>query len=243
MPHDPTLDDEDDALDYELEPVDAHVLEQESLRAQDTIKKAQQAVDINEVYNQIDRAKDLDFDWEKIRPRFNIKSLLIVTAVMAVVLAAWRLGLFDGAAFAGLISLVLLSLATLHAWTDLRERRRQERLRERHARALARARGDDVPDEDEEEERSFGDEFFELASTVPRYGLRDLMIATAVVALVLWILLRIGLTESALLMGAFALAGVIAEAMGADPPPAFRLAWLVSVVGYCLITIGRALVA
>ena len=242
MPDQPLLDDEDDGLDYELEPIDEHVLRQEELRVKEQIAKAEAAVDVDEVYRQLNQPDDIDFDWKKIKPQFSIKSLLIVTAVIATILAAWRIGFFNGSVFAALVALVLLTLGTIFAWTDLHQRRREEALQARHARKLARARGDDVPTDDEDlpEPKGIVEDLFDLVSRRPQFSTRDLLMTTAGVAVLLWFVVRLGPAPSALLMGLFALAGVTAEAFGANPPPMFRLVWWLSVLGYCLITLGHA---
>lgn len=236
----PPYDYEDDGLDYEVEPVDEYVLQQEALRAREQVEEAKAAVDVDALYRDLNARDELDFDWEKFRPRFSIKNLLVVTAVLAVLLTSWKIGMFNGHAFAALISLALLALGSAYAWVELREQRRRELIQERNARLIARARGDDAPDDEPLDMKSLEEEAAELLKARPRFRIRDLMLATAGMSVLLWMVTRIGVGASATLMGFFALGGLVAEALGADPPPSVRLAWWLSIVGYCLVTLGSA---
>ena len=229
-------------FDYELEPVDEHVTQVAQQRVEEEVLEAEKKIDIDAVYRDMHRHEDIDFDWEKLRPRFSIKALLILTAVIACLMAAWQIGFFNQSTFTALLALTLLTLSSLYTWIEFYEERRKKTVAEIHSRRRARLEGEDLPEEEDPvEPKGLVEELISTITQKPQFGIRDLMIATAGVALLLWLVLQVGPTRAALLMGFVAVVGVIAEASGANPPLAMRMVWWLSVVGYCMITFGRAL--
>ena len=233
----------DDDLEYEVEPVDAEVLRLGEERAKQRVAEAEAAVDVDQVYRDIDNRSDYDFSWEEIKLRFGVRGLLIATAVVAILLGAWQAGLFNGATFAGMIAASLLVLGTGHVLAEFRERRRLEFAQARHEASLARARGEEVTEDPPPPPEGFVEEIKDLIRSRSQFSVREMLIATAIACALSWLISLFGLERSAILMGLFALFGLGLDAIGFDLPPAFRLTWWLSVVLYCLLTLGSAAAA
>ena len=84
-------DDSDDA-ELELEPLDPEVMAAEERRAAEAIEVHRTAIDVNEVYRDLDANRDSEIveEWvdrlRNFRFQFQVKHLLILTAVVAVLL-------------------------------------------------------------------------------------------------------------------------------------------------------------
>jgi hypothetical protein len=132
--------DEDDGEDYELEPPDPAVLEAEKRRAEETVAATRQSIDIDAVYREADRdhAGEILNEWVRnFRPQFQIKHLLIATAVIAVLLVLWQFGMLADS----LMMMLMASVFGLYMYLQWKERqyqaeaarRRQEMYDERRA--------------------------------------------------------------------------------------------------------------
>lgn len=144
---------EDD--DYELEPPDEEVTRNQQRRAQEELAKAQRAIDVDAVYRDLGPRDDLGDLVASVRPRFSVRSILVATTAVAVVLGIGGSGLLNGTTFAIFLCLVLVGLGAAHGWLNYQEHKRQEeaiaRRREelREARRGAGAEREGVEEEDE----------------------------------------------------------------------------------------------
>ena len=80
------ISDEDDDFEYEVEPVDEEVLAGEKARARLEVARAENAVNVDTVYQELNAPTDLDGLAGEIKLRFSVRTLLIATTVIAVLL-------------------------------------------------------------------------------------------------------------------------------------------------------------
>jgi hypothetical protein len=89
-PKRPAAASDDDDVELELEPVDAEILAAAKRRAEETVVAASRAIDIDEIYRDAEPGGDAPLPtdlFKNIRYQFQVKHLLIATAVIAVLLA------------------------------------------------------------------------------------------------------------------------------------------------------------
>ena len=144
--HDSTNDDELDD-DLELEPVDPEILKHRQERAKQKTREAEDAIDINAVFEQDDLDDPIDLEQLK-KFRFTTRHLLIVTAVLAMVMTMYI-------KLDGCMGLFVSGCVALGAgwWFVLREERRRlekiaarrERYAERHAARRSVEDGEPTP--------------------------------------------------------------------------------------------------
>src|SRR5580765_757869 len=85
---------DDDDVELDVEPPDAEVLAHEKRRAEKLVEVSEMSIDVDEIYRDLEQrdAPALPFKLpEKIRFQFQVKHMLIATAVLAVVLTMGRL--------------------------------------------------------------------------------------------------------------------------------------------------------
>ncbi len=135
-----TADVEDDDAELELEPPDAEVLAAEERRAQEAIDATMMSVDIDEIYRDADRRDGDEFldKWARdFRFQFQVKHLLIATAVLAIALTLWRLELLGTT----LAILFMLSIAGAYLYVQWQEKKQQQEADRRRREMYARQRG------------------------------------------------------------------------------------------------------
>ena len=136
--------------DYELEPLDPEVLAAEQRRAAAAIDVHRTAIDVDEVYRDVDANRDSEIMQElarrlrSFRFQFQIKHLLILTAVVAVLLTLHKLGVGLVTFFAFLI---MGGVAGLTLYLKLEENKRQEAADRRRRKDVRRAAGPAGPAE------------------------------------------------------------------------------------------------
>ncbi len=116
-PPDQPSDDEE----LELEPPDESIAERKKQAALDAIRSS---IDIDEIYREADRNRGSEIleNWARnFRFRFQVKHLLIATAVLAIVLTLIKLKLF----WTTLIVSIMLSVASLYAYLKWEERKHE----------------------------------------------------------------------------------------------------------------------
>src|SRR5688572_17703666 len=119
-----TADVEDDDAELELEPPDAQVIAAEERRAKETIEASMMSVDIDEVYRDADRrdgGEILDKWVRDFRFQFQVKHLLIATAVLAIAMTLWRLELLGTA----LAMFFMVSIVAVYMYVQWLERKQQ----------------------------------------------------------------------------------------------------------------------
>ena len=232
---------DDDEL--ELEPVDPDILAGERDRAQKKVRQAEEAVEYDDLYEESEHKDPVDFDALK-HIRFTTRHLLIAMALLAIFLTLVRLTDFV------LGSVVFFVAALSFGWWYVKreesrrtaelERRRKE-FNERKKRALSGeesrpSRG--LPPVTFEEEPRPERKPFRVA-----YSVRDLLIAITIAAVLLGVGRWVGGTDKlALLLGLTALAGLVAGALGLDPPKQVTLAWFWLLAIYIGVSLIAAIV-
>lgn len=241
-------DDEGDDGDYELEPVDEHVTRHAKNLARDEVTRAGHAVDIDKVYQELEGRVETDFSWEPGKFSFGIKHLLIATGAFALMLGFWRMGFFSTGGFSALIALALVVLGAIHTFFDWRDRRRREAVLARQRYDQGRAKGEigiDVPPP-EVPPSNLSDAWEDVQHDLRqflRFGIRELLIITAVVAVMMTVVLAIGIGPTAVLVGMFALGGLGLQALDFDLPRPVRIAWWASILAYCVLTVVGTIIS
>jgi len=241
----PVDDDEDDGLDYEVEEVDPAVLAHQQEQARQQLDQAKRAIDVDAVYRELERRDD--FDLEGFELRFGVRSLLALTAGVAVLLGLWKVGAFNGHTFAALVCLSLIGLTAAHAWLGRRERLRQAEVvafRRRQLREARRASGivdDEDDDEADEPAPSAGGDGMLSVLRSPKFSLGEMMLAATAATVVVALLAFAGsFTGAAAALGMLALIGFALQAADVDVPRPAVLAWWLALTGYCVLTLVTA---
>ncbi|QDU87513.1 hypothetical protein Pla175_08750 [Pirellulimonas nuda] len=237
-PADAWLDaDAEDGDEYELEAPDQAIIEGERLRAEHDIRKASAAIDINDAYKRLED-DPLNLPDEGFQYRFQIKHLLIATGLIAVFISLAKL---QGAAVAA-ITLTFMLLVTGHLYISWQERARERRAdRMRRADRIRRQGVADGLSEAEIEEEigeELDDEPDEKVPVRLQFSLKHLMIAMTVTPLLLGLIVVTGGAQVlAMLIGLVALAGLIANVLGYEPPPNVAIGWWGLLLVYVLYSV------
>jgi hypothetical protein len=253
--------DESDDDEYELEDPDPEL---EERRRKAILESLEPTIDIDEIYREADRDRGSEIleNWVRnfgFRFRFQVKHLLVATAVLAIVMTLARFELF----WTSLIVLIMLSVAGLYVYLTFEQQKQQaeaHRKREavyarRRAQLAARAAGH-VPGEPlEARERAMPEtpappDEIELARQEAQvkepirfqFSLRQLIMAMTTAAVLLG-LVRIlgGPAAMATLLGIVALVGLFVYAMGYEPPQIMIFGWWFTLVLYVLATAFTAI--
>ncbi len=234
--NDPHLDDDDG--EYELQPVDPEILEMERQRAERKTREAHVAVDLDEVYEEVEQADPVSFEDLK-NFRFTTRHLLIATAVLSLVLTAWNLGEWMGMFIVGVVTLAAGWFFVLYKERQAvatRERQRQEV----EDRVAAQRAGDS---EFAKRPVSVKLETTWNASNEPAFNpfsfsLKQLfgaMTAAAIfLALVRWLG---GPNQAALMFGVIAMLGLLLHVCGFETPGLLILGWWLLLVMYILVSL------
>lgn len=251
----------DDDSEYELEPPDAAVLAADERRAKEAIEATRRSIDIDEIYREEsrDRGGEILQEWTRnLKFRFQVKHLLIGTAVLAIALTLWRWGILGTT----LVILMMLSIAGLYLYLQWQEkkqrdeadRRRQEMYSRRRANFETRGgsaadAGDDakaepiapppaLPNEtDEVWQESMAQEKFRI-----RFSLRELMLAMTTAAVIFGLVYTLGgAANTATLLGFVGLIGLVVHALGFEPPEIVVLGWWLILVLYVVLSIVAAM--
>jgi membrane protein implicated in regulation of membrane protease activity len=218
---------DDDDYELELEPVDPEVLAMERRHAAERVEAAASRIDVDELYGDTGGYSDLTVDWSQVKQfRFTTRHLLIATAFLAILLTLFRL-LY---ATKAIVIIAAVALAAGWIWA-MRLERKKELERERRR---AEFFGKTAPAES-------ADERLEPAEQAPRaefkfaFSIKELLITTAVCAVVLALVRLIGPEAMSVTLGAAALVGLVVNAMGYDPPRHVVLGWWLLLVMYLLV--------
>lgn len=248
--------DADDA-ELELEPVDPAVLAAEKRQAAEAIEAHRKAIDINEVYRDLDANRDSEIlsDWlarlRSYRFRFQVKHLLVLTAVVALLLAVRGL---LGIGFGSMIVVMfMLAIGGVSLVLKLEENKRQEDANRRRQKMYAerraqqaRAAGLPVEPDDELDESPPP----AAPSTPPpptrafrwQFSLGQLLAVMTVAALLLGVASFAGGTATiATLCGLAALAGFVVVALGYEPPEIVVFGWWMLLALYVVLSLFSAI--
>ncbi|QDT70002.1 MraY-like glycosyltransferase [Planctomycetes bacterium MalM25] len=244
------ISEEDDDFEYEVEPVDEQVLANEKARAQMEVARAENAIDVDAVYQELDSHGDLDAVMSEFKARFSLRTLLIAMTVIAVVLGLAGSTLFNGAGFAALICLSLFGLGTAHMWLNFQERKRREAVLAKRDRQLERARRlaedpnwvPDPEDEDEPPSEAVPNPLAELLGIVtraPRFTLAEMLLGMTLAVVIVTLLRLTGSPAgAAVALGAVTVTVFAMQAADMDVPRPLLIAWWLSLAGYCLLTLA-----
>jgi hypothetical protein len=256
--------DDTDDDELEVEPPDADVIASEERRAQEAIEATNATIDIDEIYRDAGRERSGEIleNWFrdfKFQYRFQVKHLLIATAVLAIVLTLAKRGMLGTT----VVLFVMISVAGLYFYLQWQEkkaqdeatRRRQEMYVRRRAHMMKTTGGGDAnvgstpasttaprPTEplpnatDEAWQEAMSREKFRL-----RFSMGELMIAMTTAAVIFGLVQILGgASNTATLLGFVALVGLVVHALGFEPPNIVVLGWWFVLVLYVLLSITAA---
>jgi hypothetical protein len=233
-------DDSESDDELELEPPDPEVLAAEQRQAAEAINAHRKAIDINEVYNDLDANRDNMIvaewlaRWRGYRFQFQIRHLLILTAVVALLLAV-RHWIYLGTLF---IVGIMLAVAGISLYLKLEENKRQEEADRRRQKMYAERRAHQAgrsvppseakPSEPEPPPQPAQDRAPPLRVRDFRFqfSLSQLLIAFTVAAVLLGFGAAFaGASSLATICILVVLAGLIVPAMGLRPPDVVVFGW------------------
>lgn len=252
-------DDADEGDEYELEPPDADVIAAEERRGNEAVEATRASIDIDEIYRDSDRQRSDEIlqNWFrdfKFGFRFQVKHLLIATAVLAIVLTLAKLQML----VTTVVVLVMLSVAGLYFYLQWQEKKAQEEATRRRQEMYARNRaamqkltggvspgeveasvtltkpGAPLPNETDlawQEAMSQGKFRFS-------FSMAQMMMAITTAAVILGLMhLLGGPSNTATVLGFAALVGLVVHALGFEPPGIIVLGWWLILVLYVLLSI------
>lgn len=221
--------------EYELESLDGRGIDVREQLAREEVRRAASAIDINEAY---DRQKADPISWppEGIQFRFQIKHLLIGTAIFAIFMSMVQIrGLI-----AALVSLAMMSLISAHLYIAWQERQREEEISRKRRADRIRSQGLAEGLSDAQIEAEIAEEVgpppAERQFTF-NFSLKQVMIAMTASAVLLWLIqLTGGAYLIAVVFGLIALAGLAANLIGYEPPPTVAIGWWILLMCYVLFS-------
>jgi hypothetical protein len=250
----------DEGDEYELEPPDPDVLAGEQRRAQETMESTRMSVDIDEIYREVERERGGEIleNWlRNFRFRFQVKHLLIATALLAILLTLVKLGLM-----AVLVVAMMLSIAGIYLYLQWQERKYQQAADRRRQEMYARRRAQLGKKPSNAEAGAAVQETIEPAAPLPplpnevdeiwqkaretrefhfRFSMQQLMVAITVAAVIFGLVHLGGTQTAATLLGLIALLGLVIYAFGFEPAETVVLGWWLILVMYVLLSIAGAL--
>ncbi len=251
---DPTADDDEE---YELEPLDPTIVSPEQRHAKAVAEAVKVSIDIDEIYREAERSRSVEIleNWVRnFHFRFQVKHLLVATAVLAVVLTISNLGYF----WPALLILVMGSVAGLYFYLQWEERKQQAEAHQKREELYAKRRQQLLANaggvQHEPVEALSGsvalpsnetDEIWREAATPEpfrfRFSMRSLIIAMTVAAVSLGMIRVLGGPgPTASILGLIAVAGLVIHALGIEPPQPVILGWWFILVLYVLLSIFGA---
>jgi hypothetical protein len=249
---------EDDDAELELEAPDPEV---EERRRRDAAIGRVSTIDINEVYTEAERKRSTEivegwlgkfdkFDLKKFQ--FQVKHLLILTAVVAVFLSmSWTM----------LIVLTMISIIGVSIYLSMQDKKQQaeadKKRQEMYAARRAKFGPQNTPNsghvvggpvtpveplaplpsrEDEIWEQEAAKEKFKF-----QFSLKQTLVTMTIAAVVLGLGRVIGGPEiAATLLGLVALSGLVAYAAGYEPPQIVAFGWWITLILYIVVSMFAA---
>lgn len=248
---------EDDDEDYELEPIDPHVLENQKKLASQAVDEAEATLDITELYAERDRLQELEAFSKDFTFQFGLKHMLMATAGLAILLSLAKI--FSG--FGALILVALVGLGGAHLYLGWKDRKRIARIQEKRDAIVAMNRAQRAGD------ATAGDARKKLAELEARqtaaaseerllpqvdrpplkiaFSVKEILIAMAVAAVALGFLKivggSLGYDITAAILGLVSVAGLAYYAIGFEAPPVVVLGWWVVILMYIVVSIVSAM--
>jgi hypothetical protein len=243
--------------EYELEAPDPEVLAAEERRKRELVESAREAIDIDAIYREADRNRGAEIieQWfRNFRFQFQLKHLLIGTALVAIILTVGRFAGF-GLTIMLIVMLGVFAFYSVVKWEEGKQQAEADRVRDemyaaRRAKMLARG---NMPN------RVLTSAPIEPAPTIkppsafdqPRpapepfrvqFSVQTLLFVMTGAAVTLG-LIRIfgGATPMATILGLVAILGLIVHAAGFEPPQAVVLGWWMILILYVLLSLASAI--
>jgi hypothetical protein len=245
---------EDDDAELELEPLDETIDERQKQAALSAIRNR---IDIDEVYRDADRDRggEIMENWiRNFRFQFQIKHILIATALLAIVLTLVKLQLF----WTTLIVGTMLTVGGLYGYLRWEERKHEVEADKRRQILYAKRRAQMAANlgtplaeqmdtmEDLPQATNAVDEIWQAEAKKQepfrfQFSLREMLIVFTAAAISLGLVRALGGAEAmASVLGLIALAGLVVYACGFEPPQNMVMAWWLILVLYVLISIFTA---
>jgi hypothetical protein len=245
---------DDDDAELELEPLDETIEERQKQAALNAIRAR---IDIDEVYGDAERdhGGEIMENWfRNFRFQFQLRHLLIATAVVAIILTLIKLQLF----WTTLIVGVMLSTAGLYLYLRVEEKkheveaeRRRQALYTRRRAQMAASMGAPLAEQFEANLETAPpptnkvDERWQQAANEQKlhfqFSLRQMLVLMTAAAVTLTLVRLLGgPSATASVLGLFAIGGLVVYACGYEPPQNMILAWWLILVMYVLISICTA---
>jgi len=250
------MNDKDDD-EYELEAPDPEVIAAEARRDKALLESAREAIDIDAIYREADRNRGAEIieQWfRNFRFRFQVKHLLIGTALVAIILTVTRLAGLGFTISAG-VMLVVIAVYLFVKWEESKQEAEADRKREElyarrreqmRARGVMPDRGAPAASIETSPVISPPSIFDEAAPPKPepfriRFSMQTLLIIMTGAAITLG-LIRIfgGATPMASILGLVAVTGLVVHALGFEPPQPVVLGWWLILVLYVILSLMAA---
>jgi hypothetical protein len=248
----PGVDDEDD-FEYEVEAPDPEVLAAEERRAKEVVAATERSIDIDAIYRDVDRDRsgEILHEWvQNLRFQFQVKHLFIATAVLAILLTLWRLDVLGTALVLG----AMFGVIGLYLYLQWKEKQHQDELAARRSAMYERSRT--AHHSAGGRAGTMGEQPASVASPLPnevdqawreamdhdrvrlQFSLKQLLLVMVLAAIVMGLVNLLGGPQNAAsLLGLVALTGLVAHALGYEPPGIVALAWWLLLVMYVMLSI------
>jgi Flp pilus assembly protein TadB len=247
--------DDDDGGDYELEPLDPDVIASEERRTREILESADAHVDVDALYREAEKRHLDDFGdlFRKLPSRFQVKHMLVATALLAIVLALGKIIGPIATVFLVGVSGVVGSLA----WIQWQERQHERKLAARRHQFIARQRAQRARDRGDELEAARYDKqaadanaaivnevdtawqeaMARQSKLAISFSIRQLLGAITCAAVVLGLLAPLGASYGAFALGMIAGWGLVLHWAGYEPPPIIALGWWLLLVLYITVSL------
>jgi len=249
MPPQPPEDDDE----LELEPVDPEILAHRQERAQHAVDSAVKKIDVDELYEPHSGYSDLELDLSGLKSfRFTTRTLLLITAILAIGLTAKIVLGGCMAIFVGMIAAVSLGwywVGKLDREKEVERLRRREEFLANRDKTATPAASSAVPsassspfdpepaivaaEAEPAEKRPFFDVKF-------AFSMKELFITMTAAAVAMGLSMLMPREYLAMILGLIALGGLVTNASGYEPPRLVVLGWWLLMVFYLAIGLFAA---
>jgi hypothetical protein len=246
MPQQPPEDDDDE---LELEPVDPEIIAHRQARVQQTVESAVKKIDVDELYEGHSNYSDLELDLSGLKSfRFTTRTLLLITAVLAIGMTVRLILGGCMAIFLGMIAAVSMGwywVAQLDRQKELERARRREEFFANKGKPQAPAAAPAMPASpfdpapavaaaaEPVEKRPFFD-------VKVAFSMKELFVTMTVAAVAMGLAMLMPLSILAMLLGLIALGGLVANTAGYEPPRLVVLGWWLLMVFYLAVGLFAA---
>lgn len=249
---------DENAEDYELEPIDPVVIEHQQKMATRAVDEAAASLDVSALYAERDRMQELEDFTKDFKFQFGVKHMLMATAGLAILLSLAKI--FSG--FGALILVALVGLGGAHAYLAWKDRQRMARIQEKRDTIIAMNRGQRAGETTAAEakeklaqleaQQSAAAAEESLLPKVDRpplkiaFSIKEVLIAMTVAAIALGFLKFVGGTLgrdiSAAILGLLSVTGLAVYAIGMEVPGVVVLGWWVVLLMYIVVSLVSAMV-